>query len=87
MAHPAVVFAMPMPTPGSPNAPHFKGQRVSDFLDSLEAHASAAYIPLNDLPAYVLRYCHRRIRNIIDSSAHWAQHDWRVHTHRFVRIK
>jgi len=48
------------------------------LLDSLEAHASATYIPLNDLPAYVLWYCHHRIHNIIDSSKHWAQHDWSV---------
>jgi hypothetical protein len=65
-----------MPTPGSPNAPHFKGQRVTDFLESLEAHATAANVVHNDLPAFVLRYCHRRVRNTIDSSTHWALHDW-----------
>lgn len=78
MAHPAIVYVLPMPMPGSPNAPHFKGQRVSDFLDSLETHAPAVYIPLNDLSAYVLCYFHRWVCNIIDSSAHWIQHDWRA---------
>jgi hypothetical protein len=67
---------LPMPTPGSPNAPLFKGQRATDFLDSLEAHATAANVPLNDLPGFVLRYCHRRVRNIINCSTHWTQHDW-----------
>jgi len=48
----------PMLTPGSPNAPYFKGERVNNFLDSLEVHADSAQIAHNDLPAYVLRYCH-----------------------------
>ena len=72
----ATVFVIPMPTPRSPNAPFFKGERVTDFLDCLEAHATAANVQFNDLPAYVLRYCHRHVRNIIDSSNHWTQHDW-----------
>ena len=76
MALPGFVYVLPMPTPGSPNAPLFKGRRVTDFLDSLEAHAAAANIPLNDLPAYVLRYCHLRVRNIIESLMIWIQHDW-----------
>jgi len=71
MAHPGFIFIRPMPTPGCPDAPLFKGKHVTDFLDSLEAHATAANVPLNDLPAYVLRYCHLRVRNIIDSSPHW----------------
>jgi len=65
-----------MPTPGSPNAPHFKVERVTDFLDALEAHATAANIPQHNLPAYVLRYCHQRIRRIIESAPHWTEHDW-----------
>ena len=76
VAHPATIYVLPMPTPGSPTAPFVKGRRVTDFLDSLEAHATVANIPLNDLPAYVLRYCHRRVCNIIDLSTHWTQHDW-----------
>jgi hypothetical protein len=81
MAHPAPQPAAsrvltPMPTPGSPNAPYFKGERVNDFLDSLEVHADAADVAHNDLPAYVLRYCHRQVRYVIDSAAHWNQHDW-----------
>ena len=47
-----------------------------DFLDSLEAHGAAANVPLNDLPAYVLRYCHLRVRNMIESSTIWTQNDW-----------
>jgi hypothetical protein len=53
--------------------PLFEGRRVVDFLDSLEAHAMTAH---NNLPAYVLHYCHRRVRNIVNSSTHWIQHDW-----------
>jgi len=78
MSHltPPFTIALPMPTPGSPNAPHFKGERVTDFLDALEAHATAANIPQQNLPAYVLRYCHRRVRLIIESAPHWTEHDW-----------
>jgi hypothetical protein len=56
MAQPAqpAVITLSIPTPGSPNAPHFKGERVTDFLDSLEAHATAAYIPYMSLPGFVL---------------------------------
>jgi len=69
-------LAQPMPTPGSPNMPHFKGEHVTDFLDALKAHAMAANIPQHNLPAYILRYCHRCIQQIIESAPHWTEHDW-----------
>ncbi|KIJ94130.1 hypothetical protein K443DRAFT_66194, partial [Laccaria amethystina LaAM-08-1] len=34
-------LGVPMPTPGTPGAPKFKGKRVSDFLDALEQHADS----------------------------------------------
>ena len=34
-------LGVPMPTPGVPGAPKFKGKRVSDFLDVLEQHADS----------------------------------------------
>jgi hypothetical protein len=73
---PSVVLSTAMPTPGSLNAPYFKGERVTDFLDALEAHGKAAGITNNDLPGYVLRYVHRRVRQIIESAEHWTRHDW-----------
>ena len=76
----------PMPTPGSPNAPYFKGEHVDDFLDSLEVHAGAADVALNDLPAFVLRYCHRRVRYVIESAPHWAQHDWAATREYLVKL-
>ena len=79
MAHvpqPPVVLSTAMPTPGSLNAPYFKGERVTDFLDALEAHGNAAGIPNNDLPSYVLRYVHRRVRQIVESAGYWTQRDW-----------
>jgi hypothetical protein len=48
----------PMPTPGAHNTPYFKGKYVNNFLDSLEVHADSAGIQHNDLPAYILHYCH-----------------------------
>ena len=83
---PSFTIALPMPTPGSPNAPLFKGQRVTDFLDSLEAHATAANIALNNLPAFVLRYCHRRVRNIINTSTIWTQHDWTAARSHLIKL-
>lgn len=70
------MFVIPMPTPGFLHVPPFRGQPITDFLDSLEAHATTANVPLDDLQAYVLHYCHRRVHNIVDSSIHWTQHDW-----------
>ena len=35
-------LGVPMPTPGTPGAPKFKGKHVSDFLDALEQHADSA---------------------------------------------
>ncbi|EDR13463.1 uncharacterized protein LACBIDRAFT_322422 [Laccaria bicolor S238N-H82] len=32
---------IPMPTPGTPTTPYFKGKRIEDFLDSLEQHADS----------------------------------------------
>lgn len=54
-----------MPMPGSPNAPHSKGERVSDFLHSVEAHAAAANVGLNDLAGYALHYRHRRVQRLV----------------------
>ena len=77
MAQPVpVALTTPMPTPGSSSTPLFKGERVTDFLDSLESHADAANVRRTDLPGFVLRYCHRRVRRIIENAAYWDQHDW-----------
>jgi len=65
-----------MPAPGSPDAPLFKGKYVTDFLDTLEALASSSHTPFNDLPRYVLRYCHRRVHYIIEPAPFWTQNDW-----------
>ena len=72
----AMRFVTPMPTPGSLHAPLFKGEHVNDFLDSLEVFADSAQVNHNDLPAYVLRYCSRRVRYVIESASVWSQHDW-----------
>ena len=65
-----------MPIPGSPNAPFFKGKNVTDFLDTLEALASTSQVLLDDLPHYVLRYCHRRVRDVVEFAPCWTQNDW-----------
>jgi hypothetical protein len=76
MAQTTLQFVMPMPASNSPNAPVFKGKRVNDFLDTLEALATTSLVDFNDLPAYVLRYCHRRVRDVIEEAPHWIQRDW-----------
>jgi len=80
MAQPQLVtcFIMPMPTPSSPGAPRFKGEHVNDFLDSLEVHANSAEVDLNDLPSYVLCYCSRHVKYVIEVATYWSQHDWAV---------
>jgi len=69
-------IGVPMPTPGTPTAPLFKGKRVEDFLDSLEQHADSARVPHSHLPGYVLRYCHMKVRIVIEGSTFWAGDDW-----------
>ena len=76
MTHAAAMLSTPMPAPGSHNAPYFKGDHVTDFLDSLEAHGKAAYIPNDELLSYVLCYVHRKVWNIIESAPHWTTQDW-----------
>ena len=80
MAQPQLVtrFVTPMPTPSSPGAPRFKGECVNEFLDSLEVHANSAEVDLNDLPSYVLRYCSRRVKYVIEVATCWSQYDWAV---------
>jgi len=65
-----------MPTPGTPAAPNFKGKRIEDFLDSLEQHADSAWVPHSQLPGYVLRYCHMKVRVVIEGSIVWAGDNW-----------
>ena len=69
-------LGVPMPTPGTPGAPKFKGKRISDFLDSLEQHADSARVPHSQLPSYVLRYCHTKVRMVIGASALLTGDDW-----------
>ena len=54
-------LGIPMPTPGTPTTPNFKGKHVEDFLDSLEQHADSARVPHSQLPGYILRYCHMKV--------------------------
>ena len=69
-------LGVPMPTPGTPGAPKFKGKHVSDFLDALEQHADSARVPHSLLPGYVLRYCHTKVRMVIGASALLTGDDW-----------
>jgi len=71
-----VTLGVPMPTPGTPGAPKFKGKHVSDFLDSLEQHADSARVPHSQLPGYILRYCHTKVWMVIGASALLSGDDW-----------
>jgi len=62
-------LSVPMPMPGTPSAPLFKGKHVEDFLDSLEQHADSMRIDHNHLPPYILRYCHTKVCKVISGSA------------------
>jgi hypothetical protein len=69
---------VPMPTPGTAKALYFKGKRVSNFLDSLEAHALAAHLADTKLPGYVLRYCHSSVKRVIEYRDELAGMDWKA---------
>jgi len=69
-------LGIPMPTPGTPTTPNFKGKHVEDFLDSLEQHADSAQVLHLQLPGYVLRYCHMKVRIVIEGAKFWAGDDW-----------
>jgi len=62
--------------PGTSATPLFKGKCVNDFLDSLEQHADNAWIPHNQLPAYIFRYCHTKVCKIINRSTLLSGDDW-----------
>jgi len=70
------MLGVPMPTPGMPGAPKFKGKCVSDFLDALEQHADSAQVSHMPLPGYVLRYCHSKVQMVIGSSLLQSGDDW-----------
>ncbi|KAF5364981.1 hypothetical protein D9758_008170 [Tetrapyrgos nigripes] len=57
---------MPMPLPGSADAPSFDGTEVSTFVDFLEQLArNAGILDLNDIIPYVLRYSTVEVRDAI----------------------
>ena len=70
-----MTLGIPMPTPGTPTAPYFKGRHIEDFLDSLEQHADSAQVPHSQLPGYI-RYCHMKVRVVIEGSKFWVGDDW-----------
>lgn len=67
---------VPMPTPRMSQAPYFKGKCVTDFLESLEAHAMVAQVPLDQLPRYILCYSHSSIKHVIESNDLLKGSDW-----------
>jgi hypothetical protein len=56
-----MMFGIPMPTPGTPGAPKFKGKHVSDLLDLLEQHANSTRVLHSLLLSCVFRYCHTKV--------------------------
>jgi len=70
------MLGIPMPTPGTPGTPKFKGKHVSDFLDSLEQHVDSAQVSHSLLPGYVLRYCHPKVWMVIGASDFLTGDDW-----------
>jgi len=69
-------LGIPMPTPGLPGTPKFKGKHISDFLDVLEQHADSARVSHSLLPSYVLRYCHSKVWMVIGALSHLSGDDW-----------
>jgi len=72
------MLGIPMPAPGMPGAPKFKGKHVSDFLDVLKQHADSSRVSHMLLPGYVLRYFHLKVRMVIGSSLLLSGDDWVV---------
>ncbi|KAK1223226.1 hypothetical protein PQX77_013890 [Marasmius sp. AFHP31] len=57
---------IPMPIPGTRNAPHFNGKFVSDFLDRIKLHGGAAQISDNDkLVDYIYHYSSDQVKEYI----------------------
>jgi len=71
-----MTLGIPMPTPGTPAAPNFKGKHVEDFLDLLKQHADSAQVPHSQLPGYILCYCHMKVRIVVEGAKFWAGDDW-----------
>ena len=59
------LLAVPMPTPGTDNAPYFKGTHIEGFLDVLKNHADNTHLSHTYLPAYVPHYCNNKICQMI----------------------
>ena len=76
MAQHMIQYIYPMLIPGTTNAPLFKGKYISDFLDTLEVLASTSQVLFDNLPLYVLHYCHRCIRDVVEFAPYWTQNDW-----------
>jgi len=75
-----------MPIPGTPNTPLFKGKYIGDFLDILEALASTSQVLFDDLPLYVLNYCHRHVHDVIEFTPFWSQNNWPATCAYFIKL-
>ncbi|KZT07976.1 uncharacterized protein LAESUDRAFT_698039 [Laetiporus sulphureus 93-53] len=69
---------VPMPLPGAREAPEFKGKRLSEFIDTLEAMAKAAGVDKADLPNHVMRYCSSEVRRTLKHETAFSStaRDW-----------
>jgi hypothetical protein len=67
---------IPMPSSGTPGAPHFDGLNVTDFLDRFsdlcDEHGVSSQHKFTKLP----RYCDKLIGDFIKSTTAWAEGEW-----------
>ncbi|KAJ8454791.1 hypothetical protein ONZ51_g12825 [Trametes cubensis] len=86
---PATIRVLPvlaMPDPKDKKAPHFKGDDVHDFVESLELLARACGIDETDLASHVLRYCSRDVKAVLVDEHVFSGHDWQAARRRLITL-
>lgn len=76
VAQQTIHYIYPMPIPGTLDTPLFKGKYVTNFLDTLKVFTSSSQVLFDNLPSYILCYCHRRVHDIVEFTPLWTQNDW-----------
>ena len=67
---------MPMPPPGTPGSPMFKGANVTEFLERYEDLCSDYHVSASDRFARLPRYCIQPIAETIKSLKEWKDKDY-----------
>ena len=72
----ATHYVVPMPAPGSPGAPHFIGNNVTEFMERFKEQCDEHGVQGPDVFKKLPRYCEKTIGDFVKTMPEWLEGNW-----------